>query len=385
MNAPIKNIVLIGAGHAHVEVLRAFGVQPMPGVQTTLITRTVNAPYSGMLPGLVAGHYTFDQTHIDAGLLARFAGAALHLADVTGIDLARNAVLCANGSIVPFDILSIDIGSTPNTDAVPGGADHAVAAKPIDGFLVRFDALRARVLAQRGKANIVLVGGGAGGVELLLAVQQRLRKDVAAAGDDPANLSFVLVTGAGGILPDFPDAFRRRFMALFAERSITIHAGVRVDTVAPGRLLLMDSTKIAADEILWTTQASAAPWLRETGLALDERGFLRVDTMLRCQNHSAIFAAGDIAAFDLHPIPKSGIYAVRAGPVLAHNIRALVNGTVLKPYKPQRAAMYLVSTGDAYAIGTRNGATFAGRWVWRFKGWIDQRFMRRFKHLPHSQ
>ena len=384
-DSAIKNIVLIGAGHAHVEVLRAFGMQPLSGVQLTLITREASTLYSGMLPGLVAGHYAFDQAHIDTRALARFAGAILHRAEVISIDLARKLVVCADGESVPFDILSIDIGSTPNTSAVPGAAEHAIAVKPIDGFLDRFDALRTRVLAQDGRAKIALVGGGAGGVELLLSVAQRLRQDVASAGHGSAGLSFVLVTGKAGLLPDFPDAFRQRITKLLAAHGITIHTGMRVSAVEPGQLRLIDSTLITADEILWVTEASAASWLQNTNLALDERGFLRVDTMLRCHGQSTIFAAGDIAAFEQPPIPKSGLYAVRAGPVLAHNIRALVNDTGLKPYKPQRAAMYLVSTGDKYAIGTRNGVTFSGRWVWRLKDWIDRRFIRRFKNLPRSQ
>ena len=383
MKGPVvKDVVLAGAGHAHVAVLRMFGMRPISGVRLTLVTREVDTPYSGMLPGLVAGRYTFDQAHIDTGPLARFAGARLYRDEAVGLDIPNRALLCGNRPPVPYDVLSIDIGSRPNTGDIPGAAEFAIPVKPIDGFVAKFDALIARVLARKGRARIALVGGGAGGVELLLSVEHRLRRDVAAAGHDPAALSFTLVSGRTGILPNFPPEFRRRFEAVFAARGIALHSGARVTRVERGKLHFDDGGAVEADEILWTTQASAAAWLKDTGLALDERGFLRVDENLRCEGHREIFAAGDTVAFGPRELPKSGVYAVRAGPVLAGNIRAVLTGAPLKPYRPQRDAMYLVSTGDEHAIGTRNGLTFEGNWVWRWKDWIDRRFMRKFSELP---
>ena len=383
MNGPVvKDIVLVGAGHAHVSVLRMFGMEPIPGVRLTLITREIDTPYSGMLPGLVAGNYTFDEAHIDTGPLARFAGARLYRSEASGIDLTDRTVQCADRPPVPFDVLSIDIGSRPNTNDIPGAAEHAIAVKPIDGFIAQFDVLLMRVLAQHGQSHVALVGGGAGGVELLLAVQRRLRHAVKQAGHDPSGLSFTLVAGSSGVLPGFPEDFRSRFHDIFRSRNISVHEGTRVKRIEPGQLLFDDRVAIAADEILWTTEASAASWLDHTGLLLDERGFLIVDGTLRCQGQQDIFAAGDIAAFAPQPIPKSGIYAVRAGPVLARNIRAVLTGAPLKPFRPQRNAMYLVSTGDAHAVGTRNGVTFEGKWVWTLKDWIDRRFMAKFRDLP---
>ena len=168
----IKDVVLVGAGHAHVTVLRKFGMKPIPGVRFTLISREVHTPYSGMLPGLVAGLYEFDEAHIDTGPLARFAGARLYQDEVTGLDLTGRRVICRHRPPVPFDLLSLNIGSTPNTADVPGASDHAIPVKPIDGFLKRFDALKQRVFERRGVGRIVLVGAGAGGVELLLSVGQ---------------------------------------------------------------------------------------------------------------------------------------------------------------------------------------------------------------------
>ncbi len=377
----VKDVVLVGAGHAHVQVLRAFGMKPLPGMRLTLITREVHAPYSGMLPGLIAGRYSHDEAHIDTGPLTRFAKARLYQETITGIDLANRHVLCLGRPPIPYDVLCLDIGSTPNTGDVPGANLHAIPVKPIDGFLARFEALVARVIAARGEKRIALVGAGAGGVELMLAVAQRLRREVALAGYNAQALGFVLVAGQE-VLPGFPPAFRMKALRALAQQGIAVESGGRVTRVEPGRLLRTALPEVPADEILWTTRAAAAPWLENTGLALDEAGFLKVGADLSCEGQDTIFAAGDTASFTPRALPKSGVYAVRAGPILTHNIRALLTGKARKPYRPQKEAMYLLSTDDERAIGTRNGITSAGRWVAMWKDRIDRAFMDRFNALP---
>ena len=182
----LKDIVLVGAGHSHVSVLRMFGMRPMPGVRLSLITRQVHTPYSGMLPGMIAGLYDHDQAHIDTGPLTRFAQARLYHSEVIGLDLVAKQAICRDRPPVPYDILSINIGATPSARQIPGVAEHAIPVKPIDGFMERFEAARARVLEAGGRARIGVVGGGAGGVELLLSLHRRLTRDVAAAGFDPS-------------------------------------------------------------------------------------------------------------------------------------------------------------------------------------------------------
>jgi selenide, water dikinase len=378
----LKDVVLVGAGHSHVTVLRMFGMRPIPGVRLTLITREVHTPYSGMLPGLIAGHYGFDDAHIDTGPLARFAGARLYQDEAVELDLAGRRVICRSRPPVSYDLLSLNIGSTPNTAGVPGASEHAIPVKPIDGFLRRFEALQARVLARKGQSAVALVGAGAGGVELLLAVEHRLRHAVRRAGFDGGGLSFVLVSGDANILPSFPAAFRARFHATLATRGIAVVTGAAVTAVEPGQLMLAGYGPLAADEILWTTEAAPARWLAKAGLPLDARGFLRVDQTLRVTGHDDVFAAGDTIAFSGRELPKSGVYAVRAGPALADNIRRTLTGRSLRQFRPQREALYLVSTGERYAVGTRNGLVVEGAWVWRWKDWIDRRFMRKFNELP---
>jgi selenide, water dikinase len=378
----LKDVVLIGAGHAHVGVLRMMGMNPIPGVRFTLVTREVDTPYSGMLPGVIAGHYTVDEAHIDTGPLARFAGARLYNSDVIGLDTTNKRVMCANRPPVNYDVVSINIGSTPSAQDVPGAAAHAIPVKPIDGFLRRFKAARERILLARGRSSIGVIGGGAGGVELMLSLQRRLMRDVSAAGFDSSALTFTLLTSSDELLPAMPPAVRRRFTRLMATRGITVQTLSKVTALDATGVTIADGSQIAIDEVFWTTRAAPAPWLAQTQLALDPSGFIRVGRTLQAIGHPDVFAVGDVATIDGLDVPKSGVYAVRSAKPLADNIAALIAGRPLRNHRPQSDALYLISTGDAYAVGTRNGVTVEGRWVWRLKDWIDRRFMDRFNTLP---
>ena len=378
----LKDIVLLGAGHAHVAVLRMFGMNPVPGVRLTLITRQVHTPYSGMLPGLVAGHYGFDDVHIDTGPLSRFAAARLYQSEVVGLDLANQKVLCNNRPPVDYDVLSIDVGSTPSAMDLPGVAQHAIAVKPIDQFIARFDAARQRILDARGRARVAVVGGGAAGVELALALHHRLRRDVTDAGFDADELSFTIVTSAQTIVPALPARAREKLARVAKERGMRLLTETRVRGIEGQKLLLNTGAPLEFDAIFWTTQAAAAPWLKSTGLALDTAGFISVDDTLQSTSHPGVFAAGDVATMQNHRFPKSGVYAVRQGRYLADNLRNVVAGRALVRYRPQRSAMYLISTADGHAVGARGGFSFEGAWAWRWKDHIDRTFMAKFNVLP---
>ena len=376
---PSQNVVLVGAGHAHVEVLRSFAESPPPGVSLTLITRSRYTPYSGMLPGLIAGIYRLEETRIDTVPLAAAAGARFLHSEAVGLDLDARRVLCRNAASVPYDVVSLDIGSTPNTGGVPGVLEHAIPVKPIDGFLERFEALRRRVMQRPGGSRIVVVGGGAAGIELALSMQRRLPADIAAAGLQPGPLTFTLLCASAEILTTFPARFQRKFRRVLGERGIAIVANAPVTEVRPGEVHIEGHPSLPADEVVWATEAAAPGWLETTGLKLDRHGFIEIDATLRAVGHQNVFSVGDVAAFLPRKLPKSGVYAVRQGPVLSQNIRRLVAGEELGRYTPQREALYLVSTGERHAIGTRNGIVLEGDWVWTFKNWLDQRWIGKYQ------
>jgi len=373
--APIaQDLVLVGGGHAHVHVLKRFGMRPVAGVRLTLIARDVETPYSGMLPGYIAGLYRFDECHIDLVRLARFARARLIHDEAIGLDRAARQVFSRAHPAIRYDIMSLDIGSTPRLDDVPGAAEHTVAVKPIARFAERWEALLERAQAE-GRVRLAIVGGGAGGVELALSAQHRL---LGLLGTAP---EVTLVTREG-LLPSHNTAVRRRFESIFAERGIRTLTNNPIVRVEAGRLIAADGSAIPFDEALWVTEAAGAPWLAETGLPLDERGFVVIDERLRSPADAAIFAAGDVATMPAHPRDKAGVYAVRAGPPLADNLRRALAGRRLRRTVPQRRALALIGTGDGHAVASRGPFTAYGRSLWRLKQWIDRRWMRRYTELP---
>ena len=377
----VKDLVLVGGGHTHVAVLKRFGMRPVAGVRLTLITRDVHTPYSGMLPGLVAGHYDFDDAHIDLAPLSRFAGARLYHQAVVGLDLDRRQVICDGRPPVPYDLLSINIGSTPSLRAVPGAAGVVVPVKPISTFVARWERLRARVASAGGSVRIGVVGAGAGGVEIMLAMQHSLCQMLEGLGRAEVP-EFHLFGANDTILATHNRGMRRRLERVLRERSVRVHLGQAITSVADGAVTCADGTTVAVDEILWVTQAGAAPWLREAGLDVDQGGFVRVDDTLQSTSHTGVFAAGDVAAVVNHPRDKAGVFAVRQGPPLTANLRRVLLGRSPRPFRPQRRYLTLVSTGGRHAVGSRGPWSFEGAVIWRWKDWIDRRFMSKYRDLP---
>ncbi len=378
----LRDIVLVGGGHSHVAVLRRFGMRPLPGVRLTLICRDTHTPYSGMLPGYIAGHYSYDEVHIDLARLAQFAGARFFRDEALGLERGARKVLCRSRPPVPYDQLSINIGSTPQMSDVAGAAQHAVPVKPINGFDARWRLLLERVRKHAGVTRIAVVGAGAGGVELTLAMQYRLRNELRAAGRDPDELNFHLLTRDADILPTHNAVVRRAFGRVLAERGVAVHRNAEVIEVSATRLRTAGGEAVDVDETVWVTRASGAPWLRDTGLALDADGFIQVRGTLQSVSDPEVFTAGDIASMVDHPLEKAGVFAVRQGPPLAENLRRAVQGRALSTYRAQRRWLALISTGDRRAVASRGALSVQGAWVWRWKDWIDRRFMAKFNRLP---
>ena len=382
-NIPVvKDLVLVGGGHSHVIVLKRFGMKPMPGVRITLIGRDVDTPYSGMLPGLVAGHYSFDDVHIDLGPLSQFAGARFYHDEVTGLDLSERSVICKGRPPVPYDLVSIDIGSTPDM-SVSGAAGSVVAVKPISNFMGRWESLAERVCATDKPMSIGVVGAGAGGTEMILAMQHGLEAKLARLGRQPGRIKFHLFAAGEQPLTTHGSRVRSIFERVFGERAVAVHRNARVVKVSGNVVYTADGGSQELDEIVWVTRAGAPGWLGESGLAVDDNGFVAVRDTLESTSHKDVFASGDCANVLAHPREKAGVFAVRQGPPLERNLRHALLGEPLRPFRPQKNFLSLVSTGDKYAVASR-GALLAleGAWVWAWKNWIDQRFMRKFSDLP---
>ncbi|MED6333123.1 MAG: FAD-dependent oxidoreductase, partial [Pseudomonadota bacterium] len=372
----IKDLVLIGGGHSHVKVLKAFGMRPLAGVRITLISQDTQTIYSGMLPGLIAGHYSIDQAHIDLAPLARFAGARFIRAKAISIDHQACTVSLEGRPPVSYDVLSVNSGSLPSTEAVVGAEGVVIPVKPINQFLVHWQQLLQRVEARDGRAGIAVVGGGAGAVELALSVQYALNNLW------KTSFSIDILTADPEILVGYHSKVGKRFRRILSERKIDIHVDSRVIDVEKGFMRTASGREFEFEEILWVTQAAPPSWLANSGLGVDGEGFLLVDDHLQSVSHPDIFGAGDAATMVSHPRPKSGVFAVRQGAPLARNLRSFLLKRSLSRYKPQRHYLSLIGTGAKYAVGARAFWSVEGSWVWSWKNWIDRRWMRQYQVLP---
>jgi selenide,water dikinase len=356
-------------------------MQPIPGLRITLITRDIHTPYSGMLPGYIAGHYEYDECHIDLGPLTRFANARLYHDEVTQLDLEKKLIYVENRPPVSYDLLSINSGSRPCVIDVPGADEYALVAKPIDIFLQRWENLLCQVEESSGEFKIVIVGGGAGGVELALSAQLRLQTLLLSMQEDPSRLKFSLLTQGSGILSTHNAGVQKRFMKVLVERGIEVLLNHSVTEIKPGYVRVNNDKEISADACIFVTNASAPAWPKNSGLDIDDEGFISVNGFLQSTSHPEIFAVGDVASLP-DPRPKSGVFAVRQGPVLTKNLISTATNKPLIKYRAQKNFLGLISTGNKYAVASRGSWSWQGEWLWKAKDWIDRQFMQKFNVLP---
>jgi selenide,water dikinase len=350
-------------------------MMPVPGVRLTVVVDRPVAVYSGMVPGFVAGQYRREELEIDVRPLAMRAGARFVVAAAVGIDPAERRVRVAGRPPIPYDTASFDVGSTVAGLDVPGVREHALPTRPIGRFVERVDELVARVRA-RGAARVVVVGAGAGGVELAFALRARLARE----GVSPAEIT--LLDGGSRVLAGYPRTTARRIERDAAARDIVVRLGARVAEVRPDHVRLESGETIGCDALVWVAGAASLGLFREAGLPTDRHGFVRVRSTLQVEGHDELFAVGDCACLIGAPtLAKAGVYAVRQGPPLIANLRARLTGGPLTTYFPQRDFLSLLNLGDGAAVASKWGISADGGWVFTLKDRIDRRFMERFQVL----
>jgi selenide,water dikinase len=362
---PSRHIVLVGAGH--VEVLRHFRLRPDPAVRLTVVTPSRDTSYSGMLPGYVAGHYSRADIHIRVDRLADFAGCAAIFQRAVELDAGACRVGMEDGCSICGDVISIDVGARVATTAPAGNSALIVPAKPMDDFERGWARIEPRLQADEDN-SFGIVGGGGAGVELALAIRYRLGR-LRAGANRAARI--VLLERSHEILPGFSTHARKRLIRILAAHGIEI----RTDTDGSDGETLGHEFSV----LIMAGGVHPVEWLSGSGLATDRDGYIAVNQHLQSISHPAVFAAGDAAAMIEAPRAKSGVMAVRQGPVLAQNLQRMAHGLSLNPFLPQREWLNLISTGDKYAVASRGRWSAEGRWVWRWKDWIDRKFMRRFE------
>jgi len=370
----LKHLVLLGAGHAHVHVLHSLAQSRPADLNLTVIAPYPRQLYSGMVPGFVAGHYTLDQCVIPLdGLLAR-CGARYFPTRGVAIDADARTVTLASGETVAWDWLSVNTGPVMDREKIealmPGAREHALFVRPIEGFGQLWPQVAA--MAKARPIHLAVVGAGAAGLELAMAAAHAL-----GGAGFPAGSRVTLVTGGTVPAANYPPAVQRRVIKALRRLGITVVPDACAG-VGSGEIMLASGARLVCDAPVLAIGAQAPGWLASSGLALDDDGFLAVNAFQQSTSHPQVFGAGDVASRVDAPHPRSGVYAVRAGPALLANLRAAIQAHPLTPYAPPRRTLNLLACGSRYAIAAWGPVSFEGRWVWHWKDRIDRTFVARY-------
>lgn len=355
------HLLLIGGGHGHLAVLEAMRKQPFPA-RVTLVTPNPMLTYSGLLPAYLAGHVRLTQCQIAVAEFAQAAGATVILDTLVDLDADQQCAQLASGRQVHYDLISLDTGSI--TAKLPGSTraqTRVVPVRPLDALL-----------NERAMSSVIIVGGGAGGVELAFAYAHRGAKVSLVTGHEllPGHHRRVASTTARWL--------HRRGITTISGRARLSERGVCV-SMANG-----EAVELAAELIIVATGASTPEWIADSGLRRSKNGFIAVNDTLQSQSHANVFAIGDVSAPEHPAITRAGVHAVMAGPVLARNLRQALTASppsrwLLKPYRPKPVSLFLLATGPKHAILSWGPLVLSGRWLWWLKRWIDTHFVARYR------
>lgn len=366
----MKRLVLVGGGHAHLSVLAKLARFPTKGTEVILITPNRYQNYSGMLPGWIAGHYTREQSRVDLQPLVTASGVRMITASVVSMSADTRSLTLSDGQQMTYDFLSLDVGSQTQTESLSTLGARLLPVKPLDDFFDQWPVIEKQATRQKDYA-LVVIGGGGAGVEIAFAAQYALLR----AG---AQGHVTLVVSPDGMLKGHHPSVRRRVLAYTRKAGIVLYQQAATGVV--DGLYFSDGHRIYADQVIAATGAKPLPWLRQSGLTLNQEGYILVNACHRTQSHPEVFAVGDTCARTDVQMARSGVHAVKAGPVVADNLYAILTDSTapLKEYQPRKSSLYLLACGPQYAIASWGRFSFEGRWVWRLKDWIDRGFVKRF-------
>jgi pyridine nucleotide-disulfide oxidoreductase family protein len=368
----MKHLVLVGGGHSHLLVLEHLAKiarnNAFNKVKVTLISPSRWQEYSGMLPGWLAGIYQQEECRIDLVPLAQQANIDFVEGSVIGMDADRSCVCLSNGTHISYDVVSLDIGSEIDLEWLQALGNKVIPVRPIADFHTSWQSILNNC---RNKINFTLaiVGGGAAGVEVALAVAQLTNLLTTKA-------TVVLVAGFNGVLPNHATQVQTAALKALANANVNV-----INERAAGTthsLLMSDGRELGVDSVIATTGSKPALWLTLSKLKLDDEGYVLVDAHHRSLSHTNVFAAGNICARTDVKLPRSGVHAVSVGPILAHNLVASLMQKSLKTYQPKQTSLYLLSCSNGRAIVSWGNWSAEGRWVWWWKDWIDRHFIKRF-------
>lgn len=378
-----QKIIFLGGGHSNAIALNLWNKNPLPNVDLTLISNVKYTPYSGMLPGYVAGFYSYDDIYIDLPRLAKVNRCNFCLDEAIGLDLKKNQIICQKNGKINFDYLSIDIGSTPDTIDLLEGKDYIIPAKPIPQFINSWHQIINKVQENPAqKISIAIVGGGAAGVELALNIKTRLKSLI----DSEQLLNINLFNRSSKILSSHNNCTSNYAYQKLVNNNIKIYLNETANKVIKisentYQIQCQSDLEINTNYIIWVTQASCPEWIKKSELKTDEKGFILISNTLQSLSHKNVFATGDIATIEGYSRPKSGVFAVKQGKPLLKNLKRIIQNKPLTKYYPQKNYLTLIGTGDKNAIASWGFLGFESPLIWQWKDKIDRDFINTFKYM----
>ncbi|MBC7740959.1 MAG: FAD-dependent oxidoreductase [Bdellovibrionaceae bacterium] len=363
-----KSILLLGGGHAHIQVLHALAKFKGPATKLTLVSDVIEAPYSGMIPSYLADIYNREQLQFNLKeICIRYGFNFIHDSAVQ-INASENNVHLASGQIISYDFCSINIGIEPQSIMTGPTDEDLIYLKPISQLLQHWDRIKNKSAASI--THIAVIGGGAAAFEIAVACRRHFKNP---------HCRIQIITGVRGLLAGENARIQRWALASLKYLQVEIISERKVSQVKDSYLILNDGQKIKKQICLVATSAKAPPLLRNSNLPVNENGFVIVERDLRVTGFKNIFAVGDCSEFSAQPLPKAGVFAVREGPVLIANLKKLlVNSPRLKDYKPQSRFLKIMVSGENIALASYGRWSAKGKLAWILKDIIDRRFMKRF-------
>lgn len=367
-----KRLVLAGGGHAHMMLLASLGELTSKGHRVTVVQPSEYHYYSGMGPGMLSTHYSPDDIRFHTRFVVERQGAEFIKAKATKIDPHNNTLHTDNGDLLPYDILSCNVGSFVPFSAIEGKTDHIYSAKPIERLL---EAQRHIIdHCSTGKVSIAVVGGGPAAVEIA-GNARHLAKTTTCS-----NIEVCIFAGKK-LMSEYSHSIQKIIRRNFQQRQIRIDESAYVQKIVDGTIILENGTQFTPDIIFLATGVKPSPIFASSGLSTGPDGGLQVNSKLQSTEYTNIFGGGDCIYHSPSPLAKVGVYAVRENPILLQNIQAALQETPLTDFSPGGNYLLIFNLGEGVGALQKGPFVWDGKSSFWVKDYIDRRFMTKFQEL----
>ena len=373
-----KQAVLLGAGHAHLYTIKRAAEFARRGHELTVVSPDLFW-YSGLATGMLGGFYPPVLDQVDVAALTRRGGGRFVCDRVAGLDRHARRVILAQGAVLHFDALSINLGSEPPpiTGAVADD-ERIFAVKPIRRLWKLRRAVEKRLAETSSqRLRIVVAGGGATACEIAANLEHLVRAEAGTA-------EIVVLAAGDDLLSQLPRGAARKVERALTGRGIRFRREARVERIEAGRAVTGGGPPEPFDFFVNATGLRPAPMIENLGLPVDDSGAMLVDRCLRSVGDAAIHGGGDCVAFQGRELPRIGVYAIRQAPILYANLLAALDGDAPVQFAPQRRFLWILNLGDGTGVAARGRFYWHGRLAFRLKDWIDRRFLREYQHAARS-